>query len=173
MVTGAGSGIGRDTALLLHALGARLSLVDRDEEGLAGLGVWLGDDASAVTHVADLSDIEGIEPLVARCVAAGGLLHGVVHCAGVQAVNPVRTLQPVGWRRVFAVNTEAGLMLAKAVSGRKAYAGDNGSLVFISSVGITCVMPLATRSEDDCRIVASSSSRWASRGSCSDVSGSA
>ena len=134
LVTGAGSGIGRDTAALLHGLGARLSLVDRDEAGLATLVAALGDGEPAVPHVADLSDIAAIEPLVARCVAAGGLLHGVVHCAGIQAVNPVRTLQPDGWRRIFAVNTEAALMLGKAMSGRKAYAGDHGSLVFVSSV---------------------------------------
>lgn len=132
LVTGAASGIGRDTARLLYDLGARLSLVDRDEEGLAALCADLGDGAMA--HGADLSDIAAIEPLVARCVAAGGLLNGAVHCAGIQAVNPVRTLQPEGWRRIFAVNTEAALMLGKALSGRKAYAGDNGSLVFISSV---------------------------------------
>lgn len=134
LVTGAGSGIGRDTALLLHGLGARLSLVDRDEAGLATAAGALTGAGPVTPHVADLSDLAGIEPLVARCVADNGPLHGVVHCAGIQAVNPVRTLQPEGWRRIFAVNTEAALMLGKAMSGRKAYAGDDGALVFISSV---------------------------------------
>ena len=134
LVTGAGSGIGRDTAVLLNGLGARLSLVDRDEEGLTSLCAELGGGELAVSHVADLSDLAAIAPLVAHCVATSGLLYGAVHCAGIQAVNPVRTLEPEGWRRVFAVNTEAALMLAKAMSGRKAYVGDGGSLVFISSV---------------------------------------
>lgn len=134
IVTGAGSGIGRDTALLLHALGATLSLVDRDEAGLAELADELGEGAHAASHVADLSDLLGIEPLVVRCVSASGPLHGAVHCAGIQAINPVRTLQPDGWRRIFAINAEAALMLGKALSGRKAYAGDKGALVFISSV---------------------------------------
>jgi NAD(P)-dependent dehydrogenase (short-subunit alcohol dehydrogenase family) len=127
LVTGAASGIGRSTALLLHRLGARLSLVDRDGAALAG-------GEPAVPHVADLSDIAAIEPLVTRCVAAGGPLHGVVHCAGIQAIVPVRTLQIEGWRKIFAVNTEAALMLGKAMSSRKIYAGEHGSIVFISSV---------------------------------------
>lgn len=134
LVTGAGSGIGRSTALMLHRLGARLSLVDRDEAGLAAVCADLREGAPAVPHVADLSDIDAIEALVARCVAASGLLHGVVHCAGIQAIVPVRTLKPEGWRRIFAVNTEAALMLGKCMSSRKVYAGEHGSIVFISSV---------------------------------------
>lgn len=134
LVTGASSGIGRSTALLLRQLGARLSVVDRDAAGLDGLRAEPGAGEPVVAHVADLSDIAGIEPLVARCVAENGPLHGVVHCAGIQAINPVRTLQPDAWRRIFAVNTEAALMLGKAMSGRRAYAGDHGSIVFLSSV---------------------------------------
>lgn len=134
IVTGAGSGIGRDTALLLHGLGARLSLVDQDETGLAASRAELIGGEPVAPQVADLSDIAEIEALVARSVADNGPLHGVVHCAGIQAINPVRTLQPEGWRKIFAVNTEAALMLGKAMSGRKHYAGDGGALVFISSV---------------------------------------
>jgi NAD(P)-dependent dehydrogenase (short-subunit alcohol dehydrogenase family) len=134
LVTGASSGIGRSTALLLHRLGARLSVVDRDEAGLAGLCAELSEGGEVVPHGADLSDIAAIEALVARCVAGNGLLHGVVHCAGIQAIVPVRTLQIEGWRKIFAVNTEAALMLGKAMSSKKVYAGDHGSIVFISSV---------------------------------------
>lgn len=134
LVTGASSGIGRRTAGMLHALGARLSVVDQDEAGLVSLGAELGVGEAVARHVADLSDIAGIEPLVGRCVDAGGRLHGVVHCAGIQAIVPVRTLQIDGWRRIFAINTEAALMLGKCLSSRKVYAGQHGSIVFISSV---------------------------------------
>lgn len=130
MVTGAASGIGRDTAVLLQNLGARLSLVDRDEAGLASVCAETG----GAPILADLSDLAEVETVVARSVAAGGPLHGVVHCAGLQAVNPVRTLQAEGWRQIFAVNTEAALVLGKAMSARKSYAGGGGALVFISSV---------------------------------------
>lgn len=134
LVTGASSGIGRSTAILLHRLGAQLALVDRDEAGLGALATALSDSDRVRTYGADLGEIAGIDDLVEHCVAAGGRLHGVVHCAGMQSIAPVRSLKIDMWRRIFAVNTEAALAFGKAMAGRKVYAGNHGSLVFISSV---------------------------------------
>ena len=134
LVTGASSGIGRHTAMLLHELGAHLSLVDRDEDGLEETRDIFGLTENAHIHVADLSDTAAIEGLVADCVAKGGALNGVVHCAGIQSIGPVRSLKIDTWRKIFAVNTEAALALSKAMASKKVYAGDNGSIVFISSV---------------------------------------
>ena len=134
LVTGAGSGIGRSAATLLHRLGARLSLIDVDEAGLASLAGELSGGGPVATFPADLSDLTSIPDLVGRCVAAGGLLHGAVHCAGIQAIVPARALQPEGWRKIFAVNTEAALMLGKSMAGKKVHAGEGGSVIFISSV---------------------------------------
>lgn len=134
LVTGASSGIGRSTAILLHALGARLSLVDCDAVGLDTVRLALGSAENVHTHIADLSDPDSIDELVSRCVAVGGSLHGVVHCAGIQSIAPVRSLRKDTWRKIFAVNTEAALALSKSMSSKKVYAGQNGSIVFISSV---------------------------------------
>ena len=134
IVTGASSGIGRSTAVLLHRLGARLALIDRDEAGLDELARMLDETQGIRTYAADLAETTVISELVERCVIAGGHLHGVIHCAGVQSIAPVRYLQIDMWRRIFAVNTEAALAFGKAMASRKIYAGNHGSLVFISSV---------------------------------------
>lgn len=134
VVTGASSGIGRQTAVLLHNLGARLSLIDRDEVGLEELRASLRSTVDTHIHVSDLSEIDAIEKLVLDCVAIGGALHGVVHSAGMQAIGPVRSLKAETWRKIFAVNTEAALALSKAMTSKKVYAGEHGSIVFISSV---------------------------------------
>lgn len=134
LLTGASSGIGRATAVLLHRLGARLAVVDRDADGLAALCAELDAGENVRSYVADLADVGSIEGLVTDCVTAGGRLNGVVHCAGIQSIAPVRSLHIDVWRRIFAVNTEAALALGKAMASKKTYAGENGSIVFLSSV---------------------------------------
>jgi NAD(P)-dependent dehydrogenase (short-subunit alcohol dehydrogenase family) len=134
LVTGASSGIGKQTAILLHHLGAHLSLIDQDKVGLDELHMMFEPNGKTHTYVADLAETVAIDRLVTECVAKGGALHGVVHCAGIQAIGPVRSLKIDTWRKIFAINTEAALALSKGMASKKAYAGENGSIVFISSV---------------------------------------
>jgi NAD(P)-dependent dehydrogenase (short-subunit alcohol dehydrogenase family) len=64
----------------------------------------------------------------------GGLLHGLVHAAGMPCTAPLRVLEPDVYRDVWTVNTEAALALVRMFQSRKVYAGDHGSIVLISSV---------------------------------------
>lgn len=133
MVTGAASGIGRAIAVLLSELGAQVACVDMDETGLQETDKLLcGTGHSLQTR--DLRDIAGIGPWFIETAETGGLFHGFVHAAGIPARMPLRALTPEVWRNVLLINTEAALALSKAFSGRRVFAGDSGSIVFISSV---------------------------------------
>lgn len=134
LVTGAASGIGRSTAKLLNALGAGLTLVDINKADLAIVANSLLKTSAVFQKSFDLADTFNIERLVALCAQDAGPINGFVHCAGIQQINPVRTLSIESWRKMFLINCEAGLMLAKCLSSRKIYAGENGAFVFVSSV---------------------------------------
>ena len=134
VVTGAASGIGRATTVLLHKLGAKLSVVDRDAEGLATLCDEIDPAGSVAGHAFDLGKTAEIGALLDKIVARSGLLHGAVHCAGTQSITPVRTLSLDTWRDIITLNTEAALALAKGIAGKKVYAGEHGSIIFISSI---------------------------------------
>lgn len=134
LVTGAASGIGRAVAERMVLLGARLSLVDVDTAALEGVRAAILARGVVQAMPFDLRDTETIGEMVDACVAAQGPLHGIVHCAGLQNVMPVRTLKLERARELFAVNTEAALALSSALASRKVYAGEHGALVFISSV---------------------------------------
>jgi NAD(P)-dependent dehydrogenase (short-subunit alcohol dehydrogenase family) len=130
-------------AVLLDRRGASTSLVDVDEKGLAETIARLAPDRHR-TYPFDLRRIDEVDGLVAGVVEAGGKLNGVIHAAGIQQVAPARVLKPSIWRDILTVNTEAGLALARTLSSKRVYAGQDGAVVFLSSVVGVAGSPGAT-----------------------------
>jgi len=133
LVTGASSGIGRATAALFASLGAQLSLVDCATPGMAQTLEALPGGPHAM-HVYDLAAVDGIDELVRRVVSKNGRLHGLVHAAGTQSAMPAKDIGVDVWRRILAVNAESALALARNMGRKRVYAGENGAIVFISSI---------------------------------------
>lgn len=132
MVTGAASGIGRATALLLSEMGAKVLLADINEEKLEEVRKeCLGQ---VDTMVIDLMDADNIKQTVKDKVATFGKLHGFVHCAGIPYIAPLKVVNAEKTERVYKLNTYAAIELAKVCSNRQIYAGEHGSFVLISSV---------------------------------------
>jgi NAD(P)-dependent dehydrogenase (short-subunit alcohol dehydrogenase family) len=129
LVTGATSGVGQAVAVLLSHLGATVVCAGRDQKRLEQTMACLAGGGHTQSSY-DLGNLSGISDWLATL----GPLHGLVHAAGVQSVVPVRMLTPEKWRMVLLVNTEAALALAKAFLDRRVYAGEHGSIVFLSSV---------------------------------------
>jgi len=134
IVTGAASGIGKETAYLLHALGAKLLLLDMNEEGLKGIKHEIGEGVAVRTI--NLQDLDSIKPVLLEAKEELGVPYtGLVHCAGIPAVLPLRALSNEQYEKVMRINTEAGLNLAKVFSSKLGHdVEQQGSIVFISSV---------------------------------------
>ncbi len=137
IVTGAASGIGRESAILMNQLGANLLLLDRNDEGLRRVMDQLDmSEAKATYRVIDLMNLDSIKGVLAD--ARKDLetdYTGLVHCAGIPSILPLRVLSNEQYESVMKVNTQAGLILAKAFSGKQGHdVQQQGSIVFISSV---------------------------------------
>lgn len=132
IITGAASGIGKATALMLHKLGAKLILVDINKEGLDQLKPEF--DKDDVFVVIDLSKPEEIEPAIVAAVKEKGKVNGFAHIAGIPYICPLKVVNAERCEKVYKVNTYAGIELAKVCSSRKVYVGEHGSFVYISSV---------------------------------------
>ncbi|MBQ3626468.1 MAG: SDR family oxidoreductase [Synergistaceae bacterium] len=134
IVTGAASGIGMETALLLHELGAKLLLLDVNEELL---NKNFGNIDNAVNISCDLTDFDNLKSVIASSKQnyfEDGF-DGLVHCAGIPSVVPLRALTNQAYEKVQKINVQAGLNLAKIFSGRGIYKADRiCAIVFISSV---------------------------------------
>jgi NAD(P)-dependent dehydrogenase (short-subunit alcohol dehydrogenase family) len=132
LITGAASGMGRATAIYLSKLGANLLLADINQEQLE---VTHNLCESANTFVCvDLTDIEKMKTLIMADVEEQGKLNGMVHCAGLPYIAPLKVISETIAMKIFKINTYAGLELAKLFTSKKIYTGDNGSIIFISSV---------------------------------------
>jgi hypothetical protein len=84
-ITGAASGIGRATALLLASLGAKLSLGDLQQEALEFVAKEIKDAGHGVvlTKTIDVRKADSVESWITETVQWGGRLDGAANLAGV------------------------------------------------------------------------------------------
>lgn len=132
LVTGASSGIGRATCILLSAWGARILAVARNAERLRQVASELHGQGHA-HECADLGTTENLSDLVKEWAQKHGQLHGLVHAAGVQTTAPLRILDAPALQQMWNVNVRAAMLLAKGFAHRAVHA-EQGSVVFISSI---------------------------------------
>ncbi len=132
LVTGASSGIGRETCALLSTLGARVVLVGRDRARLDATCRALTGEGHVV-EVFDLTNLDEIPKWLQGITAVTGPLRGLVHAAGMHAAVPVAMLTPQKLEQVLRINVGAAAMLARAFRQKNCCAPDS-SIVFVSSV---------------------------------------
>ena len=136
LVTGGGGSIGGATARAFAAEGARLVLVDLDEEGLAQVVADLGDDL-AVPVTADVTDSAAVKGAVDVAVERFGGLHVAFANAGIFGSHaPITDYPEDEFDRTMAVNVRGSFLVVKHAM---AAMGDGpGSIVINSSVvGLT------------------------------------
>jgi len=126
LVTGAAQGLGAAIARHLHGLGARLTLLDRDEAGLAEIAAAC---AGATTAVVDLADAAATERAIAEVI--DGPIDTLVHNAAILRVEPVDQVSLATFRATLDVGIQAAFQLTKAVWRGMKERG--GTLVFVSS----------------------------------------
>ncbi|MTE12846.1 short-chain dehydrogenase/reductase [Nocardia aurantiaca] len=103
LITGAGQGIGRELAAILHRRGARIAVVDIDVAAAEAAARDLGSHALGVG--ADVADREGMETAVAQVIDHFGRLDIVVANAGVvPEPATLRTMTGPAFDRVMAIN---------------------------------------------------------------------
>jgi NAD(P)-dependent dehydrogenase (short-subunit alcohol dehydrogenase family) len=108
LVTGASSGIGRATALLLAERGAHVALVARDAQRLEQLAAQITASGGQAFGVpTDITDPEARVRLVDAIATRAGRLDVLVNAAGVIASGRIDDTKLDAWRAMFELNVEA------------------------------------------------------------------
>jgi 3-oxoacyl-[acyl-carrier protein] reductase len=137
IVTGAGQGIGRGIAELALELGATVTAVDLNPEGLASL--QRAHPAGAVlTLEGSVADPAVATAAVHQALDAVGAVHGLVNNAGIGRTAMIEKLCVDAWQSVIDVNLTGSFHFLQAVGKHmleRARAGDAnpGAIVNISS----------------------------------------
>jgi len=116
IVTGAGSGLGRATALRLGGEGAAVACLDlaRDRaEETAGEVVAAGGKARA--YAVDVSDPQSVRAAVSGAVADLGRPSVLVNSAGIGMFANSHEMPFEDWSRIIAVNLTGSFLVAQAV----------------------------------------------------------
>lgn len=133
LVTGASSGIGRETAINCSRMGARIVATARDHERLNETIQQLNDSISGhVQLVADLTSQEDLEQLVAALPP----LDGAVLCAGNSITLPLQFGTREKFDSMFDVNFFAPVELMRLMYKKKVLQ-KGASVVLIASIGGT------------------------------------
>jgi len=138
LVTGAGSGIGRASALALSRQGFAIGALGHGGDELDGVVRQISvEGGNAVLLDADIADETGMRGSVAKLVERYGRLDVVVANAGINGVwAPIDDLTLEEWNKTISVNlTGTFLTISATVPFLKASGG--GSIVVVSSINGT------------------------------------
>jgi len=131
LVTGAGSGIGRATAIEASKMGARIIMVDINEAGLLETKSMLeNQEQDHLYYIVDLCDEEAIDMMVKEIPVVDGCSNN----AGITKLTPIQFITPEEMERIHKVNLIAPMMLTKYLLKRKKLARPS-SIVFTASAG--------------------------------------
>ena len=120
IVTGAGSpiGLGRAMTLGLVQAGARVAMLDVNEDWLeqtANDVREIGGDNCVITRVCDVSDAESAEEAVHKTIAGLGGLHILVNNAGINRQGPIDTVSEEDWDDIMAVNLKGPFLISQEI----------------------------------------------------------
>ena len=134
LVTGAGAGIGRATALAMAEGGANLAAADIDlAAAQRTAGQAAGNQRRAIAIQTDCGDVASIDAMIVRTVAELGRLDVIVNNAGVTRYAQIMDLTEADWDRIHRVNAK-GVFFCLQRAAREMIPQGGGRIINIASI---------------------------------------
>lgn len=139
IVTGASSGIGAQCAIDCSKMGAKVVLVARNEERLKQTLEQCEEPSRHMILPFDLSSSDGLKDAIKDVVSKVGKINGVVNCAGMSSVTPLKLVTDELLDQFFRTNVYSAINLSKEVTRVGNYDKEGGcSIIFFASIMGLC-----------------------------------
>ncbi len=147
LITGGGTGIGRQMAVDFGRLGAHVIVAARREEPLRGT-VELIEEAGGEGsfYLVDIRDEERIDEMVEEIFDVHDHLDVLINNAGGNFVGPASAMSPNGWRTVIDINLNGTFLMSSAVGKRWLATGFPGRIINMSATNAHNGSPLMAHS---------------------------
>lgn len=131
LVTGGASGIGAAIASAYVRKGAKVAVVDVNQDNAAAKASELGEAAKPFS--CDVSNPGSVRGMVADVVAAFGTIDILVNCAGVVFLAPAETLSLDHWDKTIAINLRGSFLVTQTVGRVMIDVGKGGRIINLAS----------------------------------------
>lgn len=116
LVVGAGSGIARETALILGAEGVAVAAADLDAGRAEATAAAIREAGGrAAAYPLDVTDPAAVAAIVAAAERAHGPVECLVNCAGIYQTRAVEAITDADWARMFAIHVNGTFHTCRAV----------------------------------------------------------
>jgi len=116
LVSGAGSGIGRASAVRIAAEGGAVFCMDLNREALdATVADIATKGGEATAQICDVSNEASVREAVGACINRYGSLYGAVNMAGILRFDDSQEIQTAHWQKVIDINLTGTMYLCRAV----------------------------------------------------------
>lgn len=135
VVTGAGSGIGREIALAFAREGAKLGIADVNLDGANAVAKEIGKaGGEAIGLRMDVTKEAEVDGAVETLVKTLGGLDVMVSNAGIQHIDPLDKLSYADWRKVVSIHLDGGFLVTRAALRQMYKQGRGGAIIYMGSV---------------------------------------
>lgn len=134
IVTGAGQGIGRATALTFAREGAKVVVADLNEETIKTVSDEITSSGGQALPVSvNVAKADSVEAMVKATIDWGGRVDALVNNAGITKDSRLQKMTEEQWDAVINVNLKGVWLCGRAVAGHMAEQG-SGSIINASSI---------------------------------------
>ena len=135
LITGAGSGIGKEIAELYASEGAKIAIADLKQAGADAAAAEIkAKGGQAIGIAMDVADEAAVEKGTDLAAQTFGGLDIVISNAGIQIVKPVHEFPFAEWKKMMGIHLDGGFLITKAAMKHMYKDKRGGTIIYMGSV---------------------------------------